>query len=289
MLSYLRDLYDAFLQAEPSIEVRPISSERLLSPIVAAEIIEESPLPVTPIETVPELVEAATAAEKENMLEEIPAPLQLPAVEAEITETIPETLENLAPPSFFLAEAEQNEADLEADLAEESNTILEHLTQTTSHNIAVAAPEKSEAKEELIPEFIPAPELAAANFPNHIDNIPPNLEEIQVFTKEDFAFQKEYDDLFEDAEINELSFLESPIPNLRMAFGINDRFLNISELFSGNAKLYDEVIEQLNYLSNFLEARQYLEQKVLSGINWNEATRRKRALFFLKKIKRRYY
>lgn len=50
-----------------------------------------------------------------------------------------------------------------------------------------------------------------------------------------------------------------PIKNIEDAIGINDKFLFIKELFSGNAEVYREAIEYLNRAADFNTAYQYIE------------------------------
>lgn len=50
-----------------------------------------------------------------------------------------------------------------------------------------------------------------------------------------------------------------PIKNIEEAVGINDKFLFIKELFSGNAEVYRESIDYLNRAADFNTAYQYIE------------------------------
>ncbi|MBN1597893.1 MAG: hypothetical protein JW894_06325 [Bacteroidales bacterium] len=51
-----------------------------------------------------------------------------------------------------------------------------------------------------------------------------------------------------------------PILNLSMAFGINDKFELIKELFNGDKELFEKTIQVLNSAGSFVEAYNYLEQ-----------------------------
>ncbi len=50
-----------------------------------------------------------------------------------------------------------------------------------------------------------------------------------------------------------------PIKNIEEAIGINEKFLFIKELFSGNAEAYREAIDYLNRAADFNTAYQYIE------------------------------
>lgn len=57
--------------------------------------------------------------------------------------------------------------------------------------------------------------------------------------------------------------------DLRQAVGINDRFRYISELFQGDAALFDQAIGVLNDISDFTEAIEWIDRFLLVARNWN--------------------
>lgn len=61
---------------------------------------------------------------------------------------------------------------------------------------------------------------------------------------------------------------KKPITNLRQAIGINDKFLFINHLFSGDMKAYDQLIDQLNAASELSEANSIIEQHSAAK-NWD--------------------
>ncbi|MDT8309486.1 MAG: hypothetical protein RQ866_08130, partial [Bacteroidales bacterium] len=52
----------------------------------------------------------------------------------------------------------------------------------------------------------------------------------------------------------------NPISNLKTAIGINEKFIFVYELFSGDTNLYHEAIEALNSRASHADAIQYLEE-----------------------------
>ncbi len=67
------------------------------------------------------------------------------------------------------------------------------------------------------------------------------------------------DKLGADSEPSIASKLEHlPIPDLRQAIGINDKFLFVNELFEGNLSQYTKAIEELNSFQSLNGARTYL-------------------------------
>ena len=78
------------------------------------------------------------------------------------------------------------------------------------------------------------------------------------------------------------SFTSPPINDLRKAIGINDRFFFQRELFSNNADLMNQTLDQLNEMKDIQDAQNFL----LANFNWdpeNEAV-----LQFMELVERRY-
>lgn len=78
------------------------------------------------------------------------------------------------------------------------------------------------------------------------------------------------------------SFTSPPITDLKRALGINDRFFFQRELFSNNAGLMNQTLDQLNEMNGINDAQGFL----LSNFNWdpeNEAVLR-----FMELVERRY-
>ncbi len=95
--------------------------------------------------------------------------------------------------------------------------------------------------------------------------------------------------LFEETSGKELSdkLSNTPIPDLTKAFGLNDRLLTQNELFGGNKPVFDEAVKDLNNMSSFETARNFLFE-LAARYNWaaNE-DRKKQAKAFIKLVRRR--
>lgn len=63
---------------------------------------------------------------------------------------------------------------------------------------------------------------------------------------------------------------ESPVKDLKKAVGINDRYLYIIELFSGNEAMFDRSIKTLNSFSILPEAEFWMERELKLKLGWNE-------------------
>jgi hypothetical protein len=101
---------------------------------------------------------------------------------------------------------------------------------------------------------------------------------------------EEIEDLFEFKSATDLSekLSDAPIKDLKASMSINERFLTISELFKGNAARYNEVVEVLNGLSNFDQAKSYLMKVVIPEFDWTAEKKQGLAKRFIKKVNRRF-
>ncbi len=81
---------------------------------------------------------------------------------------------------------------------------------------------------------------------------------------------------------------QSPIADLNRAFSLNDRLLNIKELFFGNNRYFDETVKAINILPNYAAAEEKLEDLAIL-YNWaGTEDRKKAARNFLKIVRRRF-
>ena len=78
-------------------------------------------------------------------------------------------------------------------------------------------------------------------------------------------------DSFQDGEDRSIAANMNlqPVEDLKMAIGINDKFLFINELFGGNPSDYNEAIEKLNHAESSQEAENTLADYGLKH-NWDE-------------------
>lgn len=104
------------------------------------------------------------------------------------------------------------------------------------------------------------------------------------------TFNTTFNELFEQEGTRDLSqkLSERPISNLKLAWGVGDKFLIINELFGRNSSAFDEAIEALDGLGSMDEARGYLEKNIITKNNWTDDNKVSTAKNFIKTIKRRY-
>ncbi len=62
---------------------------------------------------------------------------------------------------------------------------------------------------------------------------------------------------------------KQPIADLTTAVGLNERYLYSNELFGGNMDLFREALKDLNNMSNFEDAKQFLEKELAVTHQWN--------------------
>ncbi len=120
--------------------------------------------------------------------------------------------------------------------------------------------------------------------------VSPKIEVTETSSVKEENISEEVIDLFEFKSATDLSekLSDSPIKDLKASMSINERFLTISELFKGNAARYNEVIEVLNGLSNFEQAKSYLMKVVIPEFEWTAEKKQNLAKKFIKKVNRRF-
>jgi hypothetical protein len=82
--------------------------------------------------------------------------------------------------------------------------------------------------------------------------------------------------------VEDIRQIGKPVDDVRKAFGLNDRFYFQRELFSNNADLFNQTLDQINHMDSYQSAINFLQ----SNYNWgadNEASES-----FYKSIKRRF-
>lgn len=79
------------------------------------------------------------------------------------------------------------------------------------------------------------------------------------------------------------------VSDLRMAMGMNERFLIQNELFGGNADVFNAALDHLNDLNSMQEAQSYLVQEFAGDYEWLDERRLKKAKRFIAIVRRRYH
>ncbi|WP_167613070.1 hypothetical protein [Maribellus sediminis] len=206
-----------------------------------------------------------SAVEKEEVVAEIP-------VEAEVPQAV-EVAEEIS----VEEEVEQIEAGTET-------TAVVETTETVQVTI------ESEVVEEVAEEEIVAEEpatLTDETAPEVNDDLEMEDEPEETVGRtlgDSFLKGQSVNDLMANGNgsgklENKLS--NSPVDNLQRAIGINDRYLYIRELFSGDAEVFAKTVSELDNLNNIQEAVSYLQQ----NYKWKK---NETSLKFVNLVKRRF-
>jgi len=62
---------------------------------------------------------------------------------------------------------------------------------------------------------------------------------------------------------------KSPIPDLKSAIGLNQRFLFSNELFNGNMEAFNRTINEINHMESYEDAKRYLDVQLIPHYHWN--------------------
>ena len=110
--------------------------------------------------------------------------------------------------------------------------------------------------------------------------------ETLIHNEIDLTMEEIFD--FKDTEDLSGKFASSAITDLRKAMGLNEKILTINELFNGNATEYEQTMAELNDLADFDAAKQLLVVGAAKQYEWSTDKKKKKAIHFLKLIRRRY-
>lgn len=141
------------------------------------------------------------------------------------------------------------------------------------------------------PKPTPIPEPVAKPTPIVDTPPPPVIEKPVVFAPPVIqVVHPDHESLFAFKKATDLSekLRDRPISDLNKAFAINDKLLTISILFNEDASAFKDVINELNRLSSFDEAKVYLSNNVVEKFNWTAKSKAKTAKIFIKTVNRRF-
>lgn len=118
-------------------------------------------------------------------------------------------------------------------------------------------------------------------------NIPQSMPQQPHF---DDTQEDKLDKLFESKQPNELSerLSQAPITDLTKAMGINEKILNINELFDGDQQAFDIALQKLNSFKSYRDAQKYMSQELATRYDWSDKSRVSKAQQFVNLVKRRY-
>jgi len=98
-------------------------------------------------------------------------------------------------------------------------------------------------------------------------------------------------DIFKEGPVSELSdkLGMSHIDDIRKGMGLNERLFTQKELFGDNTAHFNEVLDTLNKVGTYEEAKAYLIEKVIPVYKWDSESNIKKAATFVKLVRRKFY
>ncbi|TVR87721.1 MAG: hypothetical protein EA411_06700 [Saprospirales bacterium] len=120
----------------------------------------------------------------------------------------------------------------------------------------------------------------------------PKTEETKVETliAEKVEEEPEVEELFTIKKANEISekLSQLPISDLNRAMGVNEKIFVKNELFAGDDNVFRQVIQKLNTLNSFEDAKNFLSSEVAYTYQWTDPDKKNKAKNFIQLVYRRY-
>ncbi|GEM_PF-208554 len=120
----------------------------------------------------------------------------------------------------------------------------------------------------------------------------PKTEEAEVETliAEKVEDEPEVEELFTIKKANEISekLSQLPISDLNRAMGVNEKIFVKNELFAGDDNVFRQVIQKLNTLNSFEDAKNFLSTEVAYTYQWTDPDKKNKAKNFIQLVYRRY-
>jgi len=186
-----------------------------------------------------------------------------PTVDAVQVEAIDEEINNLLNEAeqMFVEETEKQIKEQETVLEEQAEEdkiepeIPDEETITKVHEEVeneVKAEVEVENEEEVKVEDKPGPK--AKNESELKVKIEPKEPKAPLGEKKVYVLDVEAEEEEEDEEFKNPSINLKPIKSLKTGIGINDKFMFISDLYEGNAKLYNKIVKKLDAMPSLQDA-----------------------------------
>jgi hypothetical protein len=170
-----------------------------------------------------------------------------------------------------------NEVNIEEKIENNIEDIAEEKVDTEEKTAEEEQPDEPDQQIEIITETVTETTIITETITE--EKIVESSEK-KIFG-EQFANEPSLNDKLASANVHESKIKPRPIENIKSAIGINDRFLFTRELFGNEGTRYESAIDQLDQLTNLLEAIEYLEK----NFHW---TKNDASLKFMNLVKRRF-
>lgn len=178
-----------------------------------------------------------------------------------------ETVETIVPEIKPIVEVQKVEEIQENPLIEEKIKILEPIARELEKVKATeVVAQQVEVAEEVQPK--PKPYAEKTNVSTDILN-----------------------EIFKEGPVSELSdkLGMTHLDDIRKGMGLNERLFTQKELFGDNTAHFNEVLDTLNKVGTYEEAKSYLIEKVIPMYKWDSEINIKKAATFVKLVRRKFH
>jgi hypothetical protein len=180
-----------------------------------------------------------------------------------------------------------------------TQTKFDHLPIETKSQapVVVAKPvvevEKSILQEEIKLEVVPPKIEVSTVIPEVIKEVKPEVKPINIpaaGSAQSNVSEDLLSELFVEEKVSELSdkLGQAPIKDLTKAMGINERIFTQQELFNNSATQFNDILNNLNNMTNFADAKAYIISEIIPVYGWTHENKIKKAATFIKLVKRKY-
>ena len=203
-----------------------------------------------------------------------------------------ETAEDAARPEDTANETANAEAGIQEDrIYPEPEEELPSLIQQTEQEIPFSVQQPAEETPLPVQETEDEPHTTQQAEEEEETPLPVHqTEEVKGETRETddkktvseiFVHEKSVNDLLGTGKTIEHKLTGSPLTKLKVAIGLNDRFLFIRELFNNDARLFNDTIDQIDRMENINEAIALLNR----NFKWKK---NETSMKFAQLVKRRF-
>lgn len=166
----------------------------------------------------------------------------------------------------------------------------------TPEVVTKVAEQSTPIQKTVVDEIVPFPVVAAepAKIPEPLPVEVKKEEPPKITTVSPASSVSNTDDaiaeIFAEEKVTDLSdrLSLSKITDLTKSMGINERIFTQQELFGNDQTFFNNVLSTLNQFNNFEDAKQYLTDHVVSKYGWTTESKIKKAVTFVRHIKRKY-
>lgn len=160
-------------------------------------------------------------------------------------------------------------------------------------SIIASNPEEKEARFAFVeePEIKIAAEATIHSAPEvengHAQNVSAKSTENLPFSNGNTKIAEELFLLEVGMEVSD-KLANLPLKTLKGAVGINDKILLVNQLFKGDMGKYNEMIDTIDKMGSFQQAKSFIQSEIVTKYNWADEDKANTAKGFIRLINRRF-